>query len=249
MKRLSGKHAVITGGTRGIGRAIGALYAKEGAHITLLSKTGLASGGAFVEELQRQYPEQRCLCKAVDVSDHEAVQHIVQEVLEETQGVDILVNSAGITKDSLIMRMGEADWDAVINTNLKSVYNIVYGFLRSMLRQKSGRIIALSSIVGQRGNQGQVNYAASKAGLCGLIKSLAREVGSRNILVNGIAPGWIDTDMTNALSDAHKKQLLEHIPLGRMGTAEEVAQLALFLASDAASYITGQILTIDGGLG
>lgn len=249
MKRLSNKHAVITGGTRGIGRAIGTLYAKEGAHVTLLSKRGMESGGEFIEELRALYPEQKFYCKAVDVADHPWVQRVVQEVLQEAGPVDILINSAGITKDRLVMRMEESDWDAVMNTNLKSAYNVVYGFLRSMLRRKSGRIIALSSVVGQRGNQGQVNYAASKAGLCGFVKALAREVGSRNILVNAIAPGWIDTDMTRALSTAYREQLMQHIPLGRMGRPEEVARLALFLGSEEASYITGQILTIDGGLG
>lgn len=249
MKRLIGRHTVITGASRGIGRAIAELFAKEGSNITLIARQASQQLTELVQTLQKTYPEQTFICRDVDVSSHHAVREMAKETLAVSEGIDVLINSAGIVRDKLVVRMKEEDWDAVMDTNLKSLYNLVSGFLRNMIQRKKGKIIALGSVVGHRGNGGQVNYAASKAGLTGLVKSLAREVGSKNILVNGIAPGWIDTDMTRDISVEKKQELLRHIPLGRVGLPEEVAKLALFLASDDASYITGQIITVDGGWG
>jgi 3-oxoacyl-[acyl-carrier protein] reductase len=249
MKRLLGKKAIVTGGTRGIGRAIALLFAQKGASVAVFG-TNEERGKEILEELKidAATAEQKFLFRRVDVSKYEETEKSIKEILEEWHGIDILVNSAGITRDQLIIKLSEKDWDDVIDTNLKSVYNMIHPIVRRMIKQRCGKIINIASVVGLTGNPGQTNYAASKMGMIGFTKSLAREVGGRNICVNCIAPGYIDTDMTNVISQEAKEQVLGRIPMGRMGTPLEIANAALFLASDESSYITGQVLTVDGGM-
>jgi 3-oxoacyl-[acyl-carrier protein] reductase len=244
---LQNKSVIITGGTRGIGKAIVLLFLKQGAEVAFFG-TNLESGKKAEEEYKTLYPEAKVVFYQVNVAKQEEVDHAIKGVLESFGKVDILINNAGITKDGLLMKMSEEDWDAVLNTNLKGVFNTCKAMTRPMLKAKSGKIINITSVVGLIGNGGQTNYAASKAGIIGFTKSLAKELASRNILVNCIAPGFIQTAMTDVLPQAQKDQLLSQIPMQRLGQPEEIANVALFLASALSNYITGQVLTVDGGM-
>jgi 3-oxoacyl-[acyl-carrier protein] reductase len=247
MSDFTGKVAIVTGGTRGIGRAIVEELAKRGCHIAF----NYNKSQEVAEELKKQCqtsPEQQILSYQLDVANFASVQEMVKDVKSKLGRVDFLVNNAGITNDKLIMRMKEEDWDSVINTNLKSAFNFCQAVSPIMLKQKYGRILNLSSISGVVGMAGQSNYSASKAGLIGLSKSLAKELGSRNVTVNVLAPGIIETDMTGVLSDDYRKKLLDQIPVQRFGQVAELARVTAFLLSDDASYITGQVIQIDGGL-
>ncbi len=246
MQKLAGKTAIVTGAGRGIGNAIARRFAAEGAKVVLISRSPSSCGGA-AEEINKEYPDS---CKAFpcDVADFAAVQETLTAILAEFPQIDILVNNAGITRDTLMLRMKEEDWDAVINTNLKSAFNMVKGLQRVLMKSPAGRIINMSSVVGLMGNMGQANYAASKAGLIGLTKSWAKEFASRKVTCNAIAPGFIATEMTDAIPEAAKEALIKNIPLGILGAPEDIAALTTFLASDDARYITGQVVTCDGGM-
>ena len=243
---LNGKVAVVTGASRGIGRQIAISMAKEGA-VVIVNYNGSA---AKAEEVVKEITEAGGQAEAVqcNVSDYSAAEAFLKDIISRYKRIDILVNNAGITRDNLLMKMSEEEFDAVIDTNLKGAFNCIKHVSRQMLKQKSGRIINISSVSGVMGNAGQANYCASKAGVIGLTKSVAREIGSRGITVNAIAPGFIDTEMTAVLPDDVKKAMGEQIPLKRFGTTEDVAQAAVFLASDRAAYITGQVLCVDGGM-
>ena len=245
MSQLANQIAVVTGAGRGIGRAIALKFAAEGADVACVSRTAENSEkvAAEVRALGR-----KAWAYAVDVADAAAVETAAKKILAECGRVDILVNNAGVTRDGLLMRMSGEDWDAVLDTNLKGAFHVTKAFNRAMLKQRAGRIINISSVVGLMGNAGQANYAASKAGLIGFTQSCAREFASRNVTVNAIAPGFIETDMTAALSEAARTDLLKSIPLGRFGQGEDIASAALFLAGPAGRYITGQVLTVDGGM-
>ncbi|MDP6034364.1 MAG: 3-oxoacyl-[acyl-carrier-protein] reductase [Candidatus Marinimicrobia bacterium] len=245
MFKLSKKIAVVTGASRGIGKAMAETYAQAGAHVICVSRNEDALNG--VADLIRSNGGSASIA-ACNVSDLENFQKLIKDTADNYGSVDILVNNAGITRDTLIMRMSEDDWDTVIDINLKGAFNGIKAVTRTMMKQKSGRIINISSVVGLTGNAGQVNYAASKAGLIGLTKSAAKEIGSRGITVNCIAPGYIATDMTDQLDDQAKDLLISQIPLGRIGSPDDIAATALFLASDEAGYITGQTFTVDGGM-
>ena len=243
---LEGKKALVTGASRGIGRAIAIALAEAGADVAINyagSEQAASETAAAVEALGR-----RALLVKADVGKPEAFEAMVGEVLEAFGAIDILVNNAGITRDNVIMRMKEEDFDQVIETNLKGVFNGIKAVVRPMMKQRSGRIINISSVVGTTGNAGQANYAAAKAGVMGLTRSAARELASRGITVNCVAPGFIETDMTDKLSDDIKNQMAGQIPLARFGQAAEIASVVRFLASDAASYITGQTIHVDGGM-
>ena len=246
MGLLEGKVALITGAARGIGKAIALKFASEGADIAFTdliineaAEETIAEIAAFGHKVKGY---------ASNAANFEETHAVVDQILAEFGKVDILVNNAGITKDGLAMRMSEAQWDAVIAVNLKSAFNFINALLPSMARQKSGNIINMASIAGQMGNPGQINYASSKAGLIAMAKSVAKEMGSRGIRANAIAPGFIISDMTNALPDAVKEEYLKQIPLRRGGTPEDIANTALYLASDLASYVTGQVVAVNGGL-
>jgi 3-oxoacyl-[acyl-carrier protein] reductase len=245
MSVLENQNAVVTGAGRGIGRAIALAFAQQGAHVVCVSRTqeNADKTAQEVRQLGRQ-----AWALAVDVADAAAVEAAIEQIQREPARIDILVNNAGITRDGLLMRMSEADWDAVLDTNLKGAFLMTRGLARSFIKQRSGRIINVTSIIGLIGNAGQCNYAASKAALIGFTKSAARELASRGITVNAIAPGFIETDMTASLKDDLRQQLLARIPLGTWGQPEDIAQAALFLASPGARYMTGQVLAIDGGL-
>jgi len=243
---LSGKTALVTGASRGIGRAIAKRLAEAGANIAFTYKTSEEKAQALQQELTSLGVKALAL-KADAVSFTEA-QATIDTTISQLGGVHILVNNAGITRDTLLMRMSEAQWDEVIANNLKSAFNYTKAATRPMMQQREGRIINITSVIGLIGNAGQANYAASKAGLIGFTKSIAKELASRNILANAVAPGWIDTEMTDVLTDDLKKQMEAMIPLKRSGTAEEVADTVLFLASPLARYITGECLRVDGGM-
>ena len=243
---LTGKTAVVTGGSRGIGRAICLELARQGANIVLCYAGNEAMAAQTASECRQLGVS--ALPLRCDVSDAGEVKALMDAALAQFGRIDILVNNAGITKDGLLMMMKEESFDAVIDTNLKGTFLCVKAVSRAMMKQRFGRIINLSSVVGLHGNAGQVNYAASKAGVIGLTKSAAKELASRGITVNAVAPGFIDTDMTAALPEQARTALLGTIPAGRLGAAEEVAKAVAFLAGDAASYITGQVLAVDGGM-
>ena len=242
---LEGKVAVVTGAGRGIGKGIALKFASEGAAVAACGRT-LANVEATVAEISKNGG--KATPYTVDVADGAQVTVTCDKILKEFGHIDVLVNNAGVTRDQLLMRMSDEDWDAVLDTNLKGAFHFAKAVTRPMLRQRSGHIINISSIIGLTGNAGQSNYAASKAGLIGFTKSLARELASRNITVNAVAPGFIMTDMTQALGEEAQATLKGRIALGRLGTAEDVANVVLFLASDLAGYVTGQVITVDGGL-
>lgn len=241
---IDGKVAVVTGGSRGIGRQIVETFLANGATVHFFSR----SEGATLGELQSRYDKDRVFHHVVDVSDESAVIGGIEKVIEISGGVDILVNNAGVTRDGLIMRMSGEDWKTVMDINLASAFYTSKALTRHMIKRRSGSIINITSVVGKIGNAGQANYAASKAGLIGLTKSLAREVAGRNVRVNAIAPGFIETEMTDRLNEQQRTTLASQIPLGRIGKADEVAQVCLFLASEMASYVTGEVVTVGGGL-
>ena len=242
---LNDKVAIVTGASRGIGEGIARKFCQEGASVVLCSRSA-ESVAAIVESLSSEGRDAKST--QADISNKADVEALVDLTLEEFGRVDILVNNAGITRDTLFMRMKDEDWDAVIQTNLTGTAYCMRAVTRPMMRQRGGRIINISSVVGVAGNAGQANYAASKAGIIGLTKSVAKEVGSRGITVNAITPGFITTDMTEKISETDQQKMLEMIPAGSFGTPEDVAETALFLASDAARYITGQAIQVDGGM-
>ena len=242
---LTDKVAIVTGASRGIGEAIAKKISSCGAKIILIARNSdqlvavketIISNGGIAESM------------AGDVSNLNSISEIVTNTIDKWGQIDILVNNAGIARDNIIMRMKEDDWDSVMNINLKGCFNGIKSVARPMIKNKAGRIINITSVIGQIGNAGQSNYAASKAGIMGLTKSMAKELGSRNITVNAVAPGYITTDMTNELNDEVKEQMKSSIPLGRLGTPDDVANLVCFLASDEAGYITGQTFNVDGGM-
>lgn len=243
---LSGKIALVTGAGRGIGREIALAYAQAGATVIVNYNGSREKAGEVADRICENGG--RAESYGCNVADYNAVKEMMEHIVAAYGRLDILVNNAGITRDGLLMKMSQEDFDAVIDINLKGAFNCIKHVSRQMLRQKSGRIINLSSVVGLSGNAGQANYAASKAGIVGLTKSVAKELGSRGITVNAIAPGYIDTEMTQVLSDEIKEKVLEQIPLRRMGTTKDIAEMAVFLGSDRGSYITGQIIAIDGGM-
>lgn len=238
---------MITGGTRGIGRACAALFAKEGASVALCGRS-LAGAETAAEELRAETGGTVAGYEA-DIASRDAVNAMVKAVTERFGPVYVLVNNAGITRDTLLMRMKPEDWSTVLDTNLTGAFNCCHAVARDMVKQRQGRIVNISSIIGIRGQGGQTNYAAAKAGLIGFSKSLAQELASRNVTVNVVAPGYIETDMTAVLSDDQKTKLLEMIPLRRQGTGEDIAAAVRYLASEGASYVTGAVLQVDGGLG
>jgi len=243
---LSGQVALVTGASRGIGRQIALNLATAGAKVAINYNASADAAEAVVSEIAAAGGE--AAAWQADVSKLDQATALVENVLAKFGRLDILVNNAGITRDTLLMRMSEEDWDRVLEVNLKGYFNCCKASIRSMTRARQGRIINVSSVVGIRGNAGQVNYAAAKAGVIGLTKSLAREVGSRGITVNAIAPGFIETDMTKVLSEEIKDQMLKNIALGRLGKAGDVASLVEFLAGPGAAYITGQVIAVDGGM-
>ena len=243
---LTGKNALVTGASRGIGRQIALTLAAAHAFVIVNYNGSKEKADAVVAEIKAAGGD--AVSYQCNVSDFDECQNMITALIKEYKHIDILVNNAGITRDGLIMKMSEADYDAVLDTNLKGAFNTIRHMSRYFLKQKSGRIINISSVSGILGNAGQANYAASKAGIIGLTKSAAKELASRGITVNAIAPGFIQTDMTDVLSDKVKENIAASIPMGSMGTAEDVAKAAAFLASDGARYITGQVLRVDGGM-
>lgn len=242
---LNGQIALVTGASRGIGAAIAQELGKQGA-VVIGTATSVAGAEQILQALQQSQIKGAGM--ALDVNDADQVDKLIKSIAEQFGEVSILVNNAGITRDTLLMRMKDDDWDAVIGTNLKSVYRMSQAVIRSMMKARFGRIINISSVVGHMGNAGQTNYAAAKAGMAGFSKSLAAEVGSRGITVNCVAPGFIDTDMTRELPEEQRQALLQHIPAGRLGQAEEIAAAVAFLASPKAAYITGETLHVNGGM-
>lgn len=246
MQDLKGRVTLITGGTRGIGREIAALFSAQGARVAL---TGTQSAAAeqVAAEIQAQTGTE-VVGFGLDVGNPPDVECVVDAVVERMGRIDVLVNNAGATKDNLVLRMSSEEWDQVIRVNLGGMFHCMKRVLRTMLKQRSGAIVNISSIVGLTGNPGQANYSAAKAGVIGLTRSVAREYAAKGIRANVVAPGYIETDMTRAIPDAKKKELSERIPLGRLGLGRDIAQAVAFLASDASSYITGQVLCVDGGM-
>jgi len=245
MADLSGKVALITGASRGIGQAISLVLGKNGATVI-----GTATSESGADAISKKFQENSITGKgfALNVTENDQIEDLMKSISDEFGSVDILVNNAGITRDNLLMRMKDDEWNDIMNTNLASVYKMSKAVLRGMMKKKSGRIISIASVVGAMGNAGQTNYSAAKAGIMGFTKSLAREVGPRGITVNAIAPGFIKTDMTDALPEEQKKFLANQIPLGRLGTADEIADSVLFLSGDSGAYITAQTLHVNGGM-
>ena len=248
MKKLEGQVALVTGGNAGIGRAIVMKLAEHGAKVAIFG-TDVQRGAQVVQEVaELTGADGNAMFYQVNVADHQEVEEAVKKFLESWGRVDIVINNAGITRDQLLMRMTEEDWDQVMAINTKSCYNVCHAVVRPMMKARKGKIVYISSVVGLTGNVGQANYAASKAAGIGFSKALAKELAPRNICVNCIAPGYIETRMTAELAEEQKKSLLSSIPLGRMGTPEEIANAALFLAGPDSDYITGQVLVVDGGM-
>ncbi|WP_313502372.1 3-oxoacyl-[acyl-carrier-protein] reductase [Kaistella carnis] len=245
MGLLDGKVALITGATRGIGKGIAEVFAKEGAHVAFTYAGSVDKAKALEEELGKITTVKSYQS---DASDYDAAQKLVADVMEEFGKIDILINNAGITRDNLMLRMSKEDWDTIIKVNLDSVFNLTKAVIKPMMKAKSGSIINMTSVVGIKGNAGQANYAASKAGVIGFSKSIALELGSRNIRCNAIAPGFIETEMTAALDEKTVQGWRDSIPLKRGGQPEDVANACVFLGSDMSSYITGQVLSVDGGM-
>jgi len=243
--RLEDKVAIVTGGSRGIGKQICLRLAREGAKIAIfdIEEASLKEVAAQIKDIGSEV-----LPLGVDISNFEKVDRAVKKVIDRFERTDILVNNAGVNEDKLLLRMREEDWDKVLQVNLKGTFNCLRAVIRTMVKQREGRVINISSVIGLRGNIGQANYAASKAGIIGLTKSVAKEVGRYGITVNAIAPGFIDTSMTEKLQEKEKEKFISQIPAGRMGKPEEVANLVSFLASDEAGYITGEVIKIDGGM-
>lgn len=246
MKLVDGKNVLITGASKGIGRAIAQIFAEQGANVAFTYLSSVEKAEALEQELQTSGG--RVKGYRSDASDFAAAEQLINDVVNDFGSLDVLVNNAGITQDSLLMRMNEAMWDEVINTNLKSVFNTVKAATRTFLKQRSGSIINMTSVVGIKGNAGQGNYAASKAGIIGFTKSVALELGSRNVRCNAIAPGFIETEMTEKLDEKTVQGWRDAIPLKRGGSPEDVAHCALFLASDLSTYVTGQVIQVDGGM-
>lgn len=242
MFSLKEQVALVTGASRGIGRAVAEALAAQGAFVigTATSESGAAAIGEYLGD--------QGTGMMLNVADAESVTHVLNEIQSVHGGVDVLVNNAGITKDNLLMRMKEDDWDAVLNTNLTSVFRTSKGVMRSMMKKRNGRIINIGSVVGTTGNPGQTNYCAAKAGLIGFTKSLAKEIAARGVTVNAVAPGFIDTDMTQALTDEQKESIFSSIPAARLGKPEEIAAAVVFLASPGAAYITGETIHVNGGM-
>lgn len=246
MSSFAGKVAVVTGGGRGIGQAIAQALAEQGAKVAVVSRSA-SSCGAVADELNAKFPG--CAkAYAVDVADHEAVQELGKQVLADFGQVNILVNNAGVTRDGLLMRMKEEDWDTVLDTNLKGAFNTVKAFMRPMMKATDPRIINIASVIGLIGNAGQANYSASKAGLIGFTKAVARELAGRALTCNAVAPGFITTDMTGELPEKVREEVMAKIPLSSFGDPADIAHAVLFLASAEARYITGQVLAVDGGM-
>lgn len=243
---MKGKTVMVTGGTRGIGRAIAQAFAAQGANIVINYRSNEAEASAAREALESYGVE--VLAVKADISDFQQVESLVEEAILRFKTIDVLVNNAGITRDNLMIRMEESEFDQVIDTNLKGAFNCMHHVAKKMLKQRQGRIINIASVSGLVGNAGQINYAASKAGLVGMTKTAARECAARGVTVNAVAPGFIETEMTAVLPENVQKDILTKIPLKRMGKPEEVAALVSFLASEASSYITGQLFTVDGGM-
>lgn len=243
---LEGKTAVVTGGSRGIGKAIALRLAESGANVAVVYAGNEAAAEETCAEIRRQ--GRKAAAYRCDVSDFAQTEKLVADITAEFGGIDILVNNAGIVKDALILSMTEADFDAVLDTNLKGAFNLIKHTYRQFMKRRGGRIINITSVSGIMGNAGQANYSSAKAGMIGLTKTVARELAARNVTCNAIAPGFIDTDMTAALSEKIKESAVTTIPMKRMGTAGDIANLAAFLASDEAGYITGEVIKIDGGL-
>ncbi|MBO5962513.1 MAG: 3-oxoacyl-[acyl-carrier-protein] reductase [Alistipes sp.] len=246
MKLLEGKVALVTGATRGIGRAIALRFAEQGANIAFTYLSSVSAAESLVAEIEALGG--RAVGYASNAADFADAHAVVEKVLAEFGQIDILVNNAGQTKDGLMLRMSEEQWDSIIDTNLKSAFNFIHAVTPAMARRRAGSIINMSSVVGTNGNAGQCNYSASKAGLIGLTMSFAKEMGARGVRCNAIAPGFIVTDMTDKLNDTIKESIISSVTLGRMGTADEIANAALFLASDMSSYITGEVLKVTGGM-
>jgi len=245
MANLSGKIALVTGSSRGIGQAISIILGKNGATVI-----GTATSDSGADAISKTFHDNNISGKgfALNVTENDQIENLMKSISDEFGSVDILINNAGITRDNLLMRMKDDEWNDIMNTNLASVYKMSKAVLRGMMKNKSGRIISIASVVGAMGNAGQTNYSAAKAGIMGFTKSLAREVGPRGITVNAIAPGFIKTDMTDALPEEQKEFLANQIPLGRLGTVDEIAESVLFLAGESGSYITAQTIHVNGGM-
>ena len=243
---LEGKSALVTGGGTGIGRAIALGLAAQGANVAVANRTSVEAARGVATEIEAM--GRKSIALQGDVADPEDAENFVKQVLTSFGGLDIVVNNAGTTRDSLLVRMSEADWDTVLDTNLKGAFLVTRAAIKSMMKQRSGKIVNISSVMGLVGNPGQANYSASKAGLIGLTRSIAKEVGSRNIQVNAVAPGFIDTSMTQTLSADVRESIIQRIPAGRLGKPEDVVGAVIFLCGDAADYITGHTLTVDGGM-